>query len=396
MLKNHKIAIIIVLAAGLSAYFTLSYGFGLNIFSRPVESKETSGEIKDISTQSNVGNDTSSAGNLQKVVFKIESVEELDQKIEDYLKDVFPIISDAAIDEIKSTKYINKFMLDDTLGIVEFYANFYVPGNYLEESPKILWELNIAACESKIFQIYNSDTILLDIWPNVVGKPGTKTYTGHYQAFRLRNWPFWKDPEAPDSVRATPPGPGNPLGLFVVHYDENSLRYFHGTNKNYLLKNEYRALSHGCVRNDNDNIAKMKRFIMKKVIKSEDLTFWLNSRQSMIFEMKEEDRFPVRIIYKTFDIRRDSYGDYIMFYKDVYNYENGARLSKFDEPELITFATVSNVLNELKFKHTSIQIPDEKIIPIIENLLSECSYNTKYYFGDLVREQTSSGKETGW
>jgi hypothetical protein len=138
----------------------------------------------------------------------------------------------------------------------------------------------------------------------------------------------------------------------------------------------------------------MKRFILKKVIKSEDLTFWLSSKQSMIFEMKDEDRFPVRIIYKTFDIRRDTYGDYVIFYKDVYNYENGARLSKFDVPELITFPSVSNVLNELKLKHTSIQIPDEKIIPIIENLLSDYSYNTKYYFGDLVREQTSSGKET--
>jgi len=226
--------------------------------------------------------------------------------------------------------------------------------------------------------------------PNVVGKPSTRTYTGHYESFRLRNWPSWKDPEAADSVRATPPGPGNPLGLFVVHYDENSLRYFHGTNKNYLLNNEYRALSHGCVRNLNENIAKMKEFIVKKIVRSEDLSSWIGSKRSMIFEMKEEDRFPVRIIYKTFDIKRDSYGDYIIFYKDVYGYEKRGKISKFDDPELITYSALDNILAEFKLKHFSINIPDEKIIPIIENLLASHSEYEKYYFEDLVKEQTQN------
>jgi murein L,D-transpeptidase YcbB/YkuD len=102
------------------------------------------------------------------------------------------------------------------------------------------------------------------------------------------------------------------------------------------------ALSHGCVRNLNENIAKMKKFIVKKIVRSEDLTGWLGSKQSMIFEMQEEDRFPVRIIYKTYDLKRDSYGGYIIFYKDVYNYGGGARLSKFDVPELI-YPTLENI-----------------------------------------------------
>jgi hypothetical protein len=254
----------------------------------------------------------------------------------------------------------------------------------LEDKAQILWELNIPAFESQIMQIYNGDTILIDTWPNVLGKPSTKTFTGHYWAFRLRNWPFWKDPEASDSVAATPPGPGNPLGLFVVHYDENSLRYFHGTNKNYLLKSENRALSHGCVRNDNGNIEKMKQFIIKRVIKSDDLSHWLGSKKSMTYEIKDEDKFPVRIKYKTFDIKSDEFGDYIIFYKDVYSYSSGVKLGKFDNLTLITFSTLENILNDYKLKHFSKQIPDEKIIPIIENLLSSHEYYMKYYFDELV------------
>lgn len=321
----------------------------------------------------------------QKVVFKIDSPENAGAYIEKYLKETYPLISENAINNIIETKTINKFLMNDTLGIVEFYAVIYVPKYYLDPSPKILWELNIPEFQSHIYQIYQSDTILIDVWHNVVGKPSTKTYTGHYKAFRLRNWPFWKDPEAGDSVKPTPPGPNNPLGLFVVHYDENSLRYFHGTNKNYLLKNEYRALSHGCVRNENENIEKMKEFIIKKVIKSDDLSSWLGSKKSMIYEIKEEEQFPVRIIYKTFDINKDASGGYIIFFSDIYNYNrSNPSLGKFDDPSLITATTIENVLNEFKQKYPSTQTPDEKLIPILENLISNHKDYQKYYFDDII------------
>ncbi len=383
--KNKKILLYVLIFTVLGAG-ALFGGFYFKSFEKINAQTTESSDFKDI--QNPV--DTGSNPGLQKIVFRINSASDIDKDVEDYLRNLYPIISDKAIEEIESTKWINKFLLNDSLGIVDFYANFYVPKYYLEEHPKILWELNIPAFESHIYQIYNGDTILIDTWPNVLGKPSTKTYTGHYEAFRLRNWPFWKDPESADSVRPTPPGPGNPLGLFVVHYDENSLRYFHGTNKNYLLKNEYRALSHGCVRNLNENIEKMKEFIVKKVVVSEDLTGWLGSKRSMTFEMKDEDKFPVRIIYKTFDINHDDYGDYIIFYKDVYNYAGGARLSKYDDPDLITFTSLDNILADFKLRHSALNIPDEKIIPIINNLLSSHEDYQKYYFGDLVKEQTQN------
>jgi hypothetical protein len=333
---------------------------------------------------SSVAKDSTSNDILQKVSLKIDNVDDLDGQIEDYLTERYSIISNNAIAKIQSTKYVDKKLVNDTLGIVEFYLTFDVPKYYLEDKPLLLWELNIAAFHSRLFQIYNKDTIFIDTWPNVVGKPSTKTYTGHYSAFRLRNWPFWKDPESPDSVRPTPPGPNNPLGLFVVHYDENSLRYFHGTNKNYLLKNEMRALSHGCVRNLNENIAKMKEFIIKRVIKNDDLSGWLGSKKSMTFEIKEPDRFPVRIIYKTFDIDYDEYGYYIVFYKDVYNYEKNLKLSEYDDPDLITLTNEGNVLGEFRDKHLPTKYSNEKIIPILQSLVNDHKYYEKYYFDDLL------------
>lgn len=382
MNKNKRIlAIVFMIAAvfySLIGYHTdaLSFNKGLSL---------RNSKIRYIT-----GNDTLTKGPaVQTVSFVLDDPQNLDnatldEKIDEYLRDLYPIISDDAVSEIQSGKSVSKKLINDTLGIVEFTLNISVPKHYLEEHPKILWELNIPEFQSRIYQLYGADTLLIDVWPNVLGKPSTKTYTGHYEAFRLRNWPSWKDPESGDSVRPTPPGPNNPLGLFVVHYDENSLRYFHGTNKNYLLKNEYRALSHGCVRNDNNNIEKMKEFICKKVVVSRDLTDWIGSKRSMTYELKEEDKFPVRIVYRTYDVNRDTNGDYVVFFKDVYSYGSGAKWSKYDEPELMSFANLENLLAFYKYRNPTKRIPDEKLIPILETLISSHTDYQKYYLNDLL------------
>lgn len=332
-------------------------------------------------------------GNIEyeKVTLTISDVNNIDGQIEDYVRGQFPIINDNEIQVILGSKEISKKLVNDTLGNVDVYLSFNVSKHYLDPRPVMLWELNLPEFASRIYQIYNGDTILIDVWPNVIGKPGTKTYTGYYNIFRLRNWPSWKDPESDPLEPATPPGPGNPLGLFAAHYDESSLRYFHGTNKNYLLKSEYRALSHGCVRNDNGNIDKMKKFIVTKMVSSQDLSWWANSKKSMMYDLtgEEKQHFPVRIIYKTFDISSDSYGDYIIFFKDVYGYSKGARWSKFDEEELMTFSTVENIKAEYKAEHkpNQFQLSDEKLIPIIESLISNHKDYEKYYFMDLVNSQ---------
>lgn len=332
----------------------------------------------------------------QRISVPVEDPSNLDGQIESYLVDLYPIISDEEIQAIIGTKEVTKKLVNDTLGQVDFTLNFDVPAHYLDPQPTMLWELNIPEFSSRIYQIYNNDTILITLWPNVVGAPSTRTYTGNYNIFRLRNWPSWKDPESDPLEPGTPPGPGNPLGLFAAHYDENSLRYFHGTNKNYLLKNEYRSLSHGCVRNDNANIDKMKRFIVKKMVTSQDISWWATSKKSMMYDFTEEEKlkFPVRIIYKTYQIGSDSHGDYIIFFKDVYGYARGNKWSKFDSEELMTFSTVDNIKADYKAIHkpNQFQLSDDKLIPIIETLISTREDYQKYYFDDLATMQNPTGK----
>ena len=383
IIDKYRFLIIAFLVFGTGLLF-IEADFGYNAF----QSEKADQPVDSVSNTKIEESSNNSIKGYRVVSLPLEDVENTNARIEDYLRDIFPIISDYDILAIQGSKEITKKLINDTLGIVEFTLNFKVDDHYLDPHPKILWELNIPEFKSRIYQIYKNDTILIDTWPNVVGKPSTKTYTGHYEAFRLRNWPSWKDPESDPLEPATPPGPGNPLGLFCVHYDENSLRYFHGTNKNYLLMNEYRALSHGCVRNDNGNIAKMKKFICKKVVVSNDLSWWINSKKSMMFDFAEEDKFPVRIIYRTFDISGDDYGDYIIFFKDIYRYSDGSGWSNYDEPELMTFSTTEEILADYKKKHKPNQfsIPDDRLIPIIEKLIANHKDYQKYYFVDLLSE----------
>lgn len=326
---------------------------------------------------------------IQKFEVETQSITEADESMEEYLRDRFPIISDEAVEAIidsREYKVERQIEAIDTVNhdTVYHYKYFYEVGkNYLVDTAKIMWELNIPEFRSRIYQFYEGDTVLIDTWNNVVGKISDKTYAGHFEAYKLRNWPTWKDPDPKKAhLDATPPGPKNPLGLFVVHYDENSLRYFHGTNKNNLIYNEMRNLSHGCVRNDNDNIAKMKEFIIKRVVKTDDLSGWMDSKRSMIYMMNEPDKFPVEITYKTFDINSDSFGPYIEFYKDIYNYESGKIDTRLNDPSMITLTTKTNIIDEYKREFNK-GITVEELGVIIDSLLKNKQYYQKYYFADL-------------
>ena len=329
--------------------------------------------------------------------FEVETsdVAEADASMEDFLRDQFPIISEEAIEEIlNSREYKEKKETEEidsaTTETITRHLYYYdVKENYLADTAKIMWQLNIPEFKSRIYQYYKNDTILVDTWNNVVGTISNKTYTGHFAGYKLRNWPTWKDPDPKKAhLKATPPGPKNPLGLFVVHYDENSLRYFHGTNKNHLIYNEKRNLSHGCVRNDNDNIAKMKEFIIKRVIKEDDLSGWLGSKRSMIYHLEESDKFPVEIIYKTFNIDSDAFGPYIEFFKDVYKYETRNYDHPRNDASMVTLTTKENIIEEFKKEYNK-GLTTEELGFIIDNILVDKEYYTKYYFADLKAEYLS-------
>lgn len=319
------------------------------------------------------------------VKVEAESIDEADGSFSSYLIDHFPIISDNLVKKITDKRIIELIDKPIEVGGGTFYkVNYLVPKSYLKDTMKILWELNIPEFRSHLFLIDGKDTSYIDTWNNVIGTAKDKTYTGFYEAFRVRNYPSWKDPEkGKEDKPATPPGPNNPLGLFVVHYDENSLRYFHGTNKNNLIYSKMRNLSHGCVRNDNDNIAKMKEFLIKRVIKSQDLSGWLDSKRSMTYDFDKIDRFTVRIIYKTFMIDRDEKGLFVELYKDIYNYSNSRNISsKWDNDQLITLTTSENLLNEFKIKAKG-EYTEEKINVIVDYVLKNLDTYERYYINEF-------------
>lgn len=325
------------------------------------------------------------AQEIETLKIEAESVEEADQTLADYLTDHFPLITGDIINKITDKKSIER--IDKPLesgGGFFFKVNYYVPEPLLRDTMKILWELNIPEYRSHIFLLDKKDTIYIDTWNNVVGTAANKTFTGNFQAFRLRNYPTYKDPEkGKEDIPAVPPGPGNPLGLFVVHYDENSLRYFHGTNKNHLLTAKKRHLSHGCVRNDNENIAKMKEFILKRVVKSKDLTWWIGSKKSMIYDLEEADKFPVRIIYKTYTISRDDNGLYVELYNDFYNYSNPGNINtKWNNPDLITLTTKDNLTAEFKAKSNG-EIPEARIPDLVDYVMKKLDKYERYYISEL-------------
>lgn len=323
----------------------------------------------------------------QTLTVEAESIDVADNSMRSYIIENFPILPEKTVEKLINNRTINISTQDTTQGVsTTFYkVSYAIPENYLVDTAKILWELNIPEFRSHLFQLYMNDTIYIDTWNNVIGTIKDKTYTGYFEAFRIRNWPSWKDPEkGKEDLPATPPGPKNPLGLFCVHYDEASLRYFHGTNKEHLLDDKFRSLSHGCVRNYNDNIQKMKEFIIKRVIKSKDLTSWLDSKRSMQFDFEKQDRFPVRIIYKTYNIFKEQDTNYIELYKDIYGYRNYSG-DKYNNSSLVFTTTKDNLFKEYRSKIGN-DIPDDRLNQLIDYVMKHCEEYETYDINKILEQ----------
>ena len=323
----------------------------------------------------------------QNLTVEAESLNQADYSVKSYLQEYFPILPEKTIDILIKNRKIEFSSTDSTKDSKSsFYKISYaIPENFLADTAKILWVLNIPEFRSYIYQLYKNDTIFIDRWNNVVGTNKDRTYAGTFEAFRVRNWPTWKDPEkGKEDLPPVPAGPKNPLGLFCVHYDEASLRYFHGTNKEHLLDDKNRSLSHGCVRNYNGNIAKMKEFIIKRVIKSRDLSSWLNSKKTMQYDFDKQDRFPVRIYYKTYNIFKEENGNYLELYKDIYGY-NRYPNDKFNDFNMTFLTTKQNLVKEYKEKIGN-DISDEKIGELMEYAMKHCNEYERYDLKNLLEQ----------
>lgn len=100
----------------------------------------------------------------------------------------------------------------------------------------------------------------------IVGAPRTPSPIGEVRSGVVRFRPTWRP--TPRMVReglyedgVRPAGPGNPLGLAAIRFDEGGTIYLHGTNKPKLFERERRALSSGCVRVE--RIAELSAFVLE-------------------------------------------------------------------------------------------------------------------------------------
>ena len=127
----------------------------------------------------------------------------------------------------------------------------------------------------------------------------------------------------------------------------------------------------------------MKEFIIKRVIKSADLSGWMDSKRSMTFEFASIDKFPVRIIYKTFKVDKDDSGIFIELYKDIYYYKSrGSIDTKWNDPSLITLTTEDNIVSEYKYKFGN-NLAEETLRKIVKNIIDKGGEYEKNYIKDF-------------
>jgi len=114
----------------------------------------------------------------------------------------------------------------------------------------------------------------------------------------------------------------NALGIFKFNFNNPYFVYLHDTNQRYLFANDYRALSHGCVRvqnwediafyiAENDSLATKKG--QRLSYNSDSIKTWIANQDRKTIMVKK--RLPLYIEYFTCEAKNDK----IVFYNDVYN-----------------------------------------------------------------------------
>lgn len=116
-------------------------------------------------------------------------------------------------------------------------------------------------------------------------------------------------------------GDDNALGVFKFNFNNPYSVYLHDTNQRYLFKNDYRALSHGCVRVEKWHalaafIAERDSTSLKPGQKvgynTDSINSWINNKERKTIIIKE--RLPLFIDYFTCVAKNGS----IVFYNDIY------------------------------------------------------------------------------
>ena len=104
--------------------------------------------------------------------------------------------------------------------------------------------------------VYSKERLIAR-YPVAIGKEGWQTPTGSFKVLQMRKNPIWRHPLTGEVV---PRGVNNPLGSRWIGFwsDGRSQIGFHGTNDEQLVG---KAVSHGCLRMENEDIEKIYQIV---------------------------------------------------------------------------------------------------------------------------------------
>jgi len=116
-------------------------------------------------------------------------------------------------------------------------------------------------------------------------------------------------------------GDNNALGVLKFNFQNPYSVYLHDTNQRHLFNNEYRSLSHGCVRVQ--EWEKLAYYILAKdsvnhryngggYVRSDSLRTWLNRKENHVIPLKS--RMPLFLFYFT----AEGKGGTLVLHEDIY------------------------------------------------------------------------------
>ena len=124
------------------------------------------------------------------------------------------------------------------------------------------------------------------------------------------------------------PGPGNSLGLMKLEMPNPHAIFFHDTPSRHLFANEFRALSHGCVRTERAlELAMTMAILGKGATKEEAVAISTSGKYKKVML---EKKWPAYITY--FTMASDINGEMATF-KDIYGRDTKV-LASFDKPRV--------------------------------------------------------------
>jgi murein L,D-transpeptidase YcbB/YkuD len=124
------------------------------------------------------------------------------------------------------------------------------------------------------------------------------------------------------------PGPGNSLGLMKLEMPNEHAIFFHDTPSRHLFANDFRALSHGCVRTERALELAMTMAILGRGATKEEAVAIANSRKYT--KVMLEKKWPAYITY--FTMASDINGQMATF-KDIYG-RDAKVLASLDKPRV--------------------------------------------------------------